>query len=171
MIEPFRGIAIRFLAWLLRAGSMRVDWWVCDPDGTVLRRGRRWNLITNAGRQQWHLQSYGTSGLASLGFCYCALSADAVTETATSTSLSNEIASNGLSRVQCGVSLPVSSGNQTVLTASWTASGVGIPAPQKGALFNASSNGVMNHVFGFSQGAVTLAAGQSFNIRGVVTMG
>jgi hypothetical protein len=108
-----------------------------------------WNLIIDAGRRQYHLQCFGTSGLGANGQNYIALSNDAVTETAASTVLSAEIAANGLSRAQGTVVLPTGSGNQTTVDKTFTATGS--QSAQKAALFNASSAGTMNHVLGFTQ--------------------
>lgn len=119
--------------WLLRE---------VDPDEVV------WNLITNAGRIFLHKQGYDLSGLGSNGLNYIALSNDTVGETATSTTLSNEIASNGLTRAQGAVVLPTGSGNVTTVDKTFTATGA--QAAQKAALFTASSAGTMNHVLAFT---------------------
>lgn len=108
-----------------------------------------WNLITNAGRIFLHSQGYGTTSLASNGLNYIALSNDTVTETASSTTLSNEIASAGLTRAQGTVTLPTGTGNQTTIDKTFTASGT--ISAQKAALFSASSSGTMNHVLAFTQ--------------------
>jgi hypothetical protein len=90
------------------------------------------------------LQSYGLTGLGSNGFNYIALSNDALTETSASTTLSNEIAANGLSRAQgsyghtTGTNLVQIQKTFTCATAS--------QAYQKAALFTASSVGIMSHV-------------------------
>ncbi len=108
-----------------------------------------WNLITNAGRIFLHKQGYDTTGLGSNGFNYIALSNDTVTETAYSTTLSNEVDSTGLARAQGTVTLPTGTGNQTTVDRTFTATGT--VSAQKAALFTASSSGTMNHVLGFTQ--------------------
>lgn len=110
------------------------------------------NVITNVGRVQIHLGAYGTTGLPSNGFNYVALSNDALTETAASTTLSSEIASNGLTRAQGTVTLPTGAGTQTTVQKVFTASGS--QSAQKGALFDASSSGDMNHALAFTQRAL-----------------
>lgn len=107
-----------------------------------------WNLITNGGRDFLHLQGYGTSGLGSNGLNYIALSNDTVTETAASTTLSNEIAANGFSRAQGTVAHTVGT-NTTTVDKTFVATGT--QSAQKAALFTASSGGIMNHVLGFTQ--------------------
>jgi hypothetical protein len=107
------------------------------------------NLITNPGRIFLHQQGYGTTSLSANGLNYIALSNDTVTETATSTVLSNEIAANGLTRAIGAVTLPTGSGNQTTVDKTFTATGT--VSAQKAALFTAASSGTMNHVLGFTQ--------------------
>lgn len=107
------------------------------------------NLITNAGRIALHKQIYDTTGLLTNGFNWIALSNDTVTETATSTTLTNEIAANGLTRAQGTVTLPTGSGNVTTVAKVFTATGT--QSAQKAALFTASSAGTMNHVLSFTQ--------------------
>lgn len=126
-----------------------------------------WNLITNAGRIQLHTQGYGTTSLLTNGFNYIALSNDTVTETGTSTVLSNEITLNGLGRAQGTVTLPVSSGNQTTVDKTFTATGS--QSAQKAALFTASSSGVMNHVLGFTQRA--LITNDTLQVTFTITLG
>lgn len=126
-----------------------------------------WNLITNAGRIFLHTQGYGTSGLGANGLNYIALSNDAVTETATSTVLSNEITLNGLGRAQGTVTLPTGSGNQTTVDKTFTATGA--QSAQKAALFTASSAGTMNHVLGFTQRS--LITNDTLQITFTITLG
>lgn len=108
-----------------------------------------WNLITNVGRIFLHTQGYGTSGIGSNGLNFIALSNDTLTETATSTVLSNEITLNGLGRAAGTVTLPTGSGNITTIDKTFTATGT--QQCQKAALFTASSAGTMNHVLAFTQ--------------------
>lgn len=115
-----------------------------------------WNLITNAGRIFLHQQGYGSSGLGSNGLNWIGLSNDTVTETGTSTTLSNEIAANGLARAQGTVTLPTGSGNQTTVDKTFTCA-TAPQAAQKAALFSASSAGTMNHVLGFTQRSLQIS--------------
>lgn len=126
-----------------------------------------WNLITNAGRIFLHKQGYDTTGLGANGLNYIALSNDAVTEVAASTTLSNEIAANGLTRAQGTVTLPTGTGNQTTIDKTFTASGS--QSAQKAALFTASSSGTMNHVLGFTQRA--LITSDTLQITYTITLG
>lgn len=118
--------------------------------GELLHQETVHNLITNVGRIYLHTQGYATTGGASNGFCYIALSDDTVTETAASTTLSNEIAANGLSRAVGTVTLPTGSGVSTTIAKTFTCA-TAPQAAQKAALFTASSGGTMNHVLAFTE--------------------
>lgn len=106
------------------------------------------NVKTNAGIDFLHSQGYNTSGAQANGLCYIALSNDTVTETATSTVLSNEIVANGLSRA---IGTYAHTAGTTTTTISKTFTATGAQSAQKAALFSASSSGTMNHVLSFTQ--------------------
>jgi hypothetical protein len=125
-----------------------------------------WNLITNVGRDYLHLQGYGTTGLGTNGFNYIALSNDPVTETASSTMLSNEITGNGLGRAQ-GTYAHTAGTNTTTISRVFTATGS--QSVQKAALFTAPSGGIMNHVLGFTQR--TLISGDTLSLTFTITLG
>ena len=128
-----------------------------DPDSVdLLLEDESWNLITNAGRIFLHKQGYDTTGLGANGLNYIALSNDTLTETAASTTLSTEIAANGLARAQGTVTLPTGSGNVTTVDKTFTCA-TAPQAAQKAALFTASSVGTMNHVLAFTQRSLQIA--------------
>lgn len=130
-----------------------------------------WNLITNVGRIFLHTQGYGTTGLGANGLNWIALSNDTLTETATSTTLSNEIAANGLARAQGTVTLPVSSGNQTTVDKTFTCS-TAQQGAQKTALFTASTSGTMNHALAFTQRTLQPGPpGDTLQITFTITLG
>lgn len=125
-----------------------------------------WNLITNAGRDYLHLQGYGSSGLGANGLNYIALSNDTVTETAVSTTLSNEITLNGLGRAQ-GTYSHTAGTNTTTVSRVFTATGS--QSAQKAALFTAAAAGTMNHVLGFTQRS--LINGDTLSLTFTITLG
>jgi hypothetical protein len=125
-----------------------------------------WNLITNAGRDFLHVQGYNTTGLGANGLNYVGLSNDAVTETAVSTVLTNEITLNGLGRVQ-GTYAHTGGTNTTTVDKTFTATGS--QSAQKAALFTAVSAGTMNHVLGFTQRA--LISGDTLQVTFTITLG
>jgi hypothetical protein len=119
--------------------------------GKLVQAAQGVNLLTDAGTDFIHEQVYGTSPGAN-GLNYIALSPDVVTETAASTTLSNEIVGGGLTRAQ-GTVTHVAGTPSTTITKTFNVS-----APQtvkKAALFTANAAGSMNHV---------LATDQTFNL-------
>lgn len=125
-----------------------------------------WNLITNAGRDFLHSQGYNTTGLGTNGLNFIALSNDTLTETATSTVLSNEITLNGLARAQ-GTYAHTAGTNTTTIDRTFTATGT--QSAQKAALFTAASSGTMNHVLAFTQRS--LIATDTLQITFTITLG
>lgn len=136
-----------------------------DGEMVLLDRQVIFNLVTNAGRDFMHTQTYGTSPAAN-GLNYIALSDDTVTETVASTTLSNEIASNGLGRAQGVVSHTVGT-NTTTVQKTFTATGA--QAAQKAALFTAGAGGTMNHVLGFTERSLQI--GDTLQITFTLTIG
>lgn len=118
-------------------------------DGSLVGEETVFNVITNAGRVYLHKQCYDTAPAAN-GLNYIALSNDTLTETASSTTLSTEIAANGLSRAQGTVTLPTGAGTQTTIAKTFTCT-TAPQAAQKAALFSASSAGTMQHALAFTQ--------------------
>ena len=125
------------------------------------------NVVTTVGRDFLHQQGYQTTGLGSNGLNYIALSNDTVTETSASTTLSNEIAANGLSRAQ-GTVAHTTGTNTTTVAKTFTCA-TSSQAAQKAALFTASSSGIMCHVLGFTQR--TLQVGDTLTITYTITLG
>lgn len=135
--------------------------------GKVLCDETVWNVITNSGRDFLHQQGYQTSGLGANGLNYIALSNDTVTETATSTTLSNEIALNGLTRAQGAVTHTAGT-NTTQIQKTFTCT-LASQACQKAALFTAAVIGTMCHVLGFTQRS--LQVGDTITITYTITLG
>jgi hypothetical protein len=125
------------------------------------------NIVTFPGRDFLHQQGYATSGLGANGLNYIALSNDTVGETTASTTLSNEIVANGLSRAQ-GTVAHTSNTNTTTVAKTFTCA-TSSQAAQKAALFTASSSGTMCHVLAFTQR--TLQVGDTLTITFTITLG
>ncbi len=110
------------------------------------------NVKTKAGIDFTFLQAYNSTAAAqATGLSYIALSNDTVTETTDSTTLSNEIAANGLSRAQ---GTYAHSAGTATCTVAKTFTATGSQSCQKAALFSASSSGTMHHVLSFTQRAL-----------------
>jgi hypothetical protein len=150
----------------VQAGEMGLfDEVTPDPTSYVtIHEEVSYNVKTNAGIDFIHTQSYGTSPAAN-GLNYIALSNDTVTETASSTTLSTEIAANGLSRAQ---GTPSHTGSTTTTTIAKTFTASGSQSAQKAALFTASSAGTMNHVLSFTQRA--LVTGDQLAVTFTITI-
>lgn len=144
-----------------------------DADGNVelssvdlISDETTWNVITNSGRDFLHTQGYATAGIGTNGLNYIALSNDTLTETATSTTLSTEIAANGLARAQGTVNHTAGTNTTTV---SRTFNATGTQSCQKAALFTAAAAGTMNHALAFTQR--NLVNGDSLQVTFTITLG
>ncbi len=131
------------------------------------------NLVTNAGRDQLHLQGYGETGLSSNGFNYIGLSNSATPPSATDTSLSGELlvgGAPGLQRAQ-GAYAHTAGTNQTTITNTFTFTGTS-QAIQLTALFNLAGPpvaGIMNHEIAFTQR--TLFTNDTITLTFTITLG
>ena len=134
-------------------------------DGVVIAEREAWNVITKAQIDFMFQQSYKTSGLAASGLNYIALSNSSLTEDSTSTTLSGEISSNGLSRAQGTVA---HTNGTSTLTVTKTFTATGAQSCQKAALFNASSSGDMGHALSFT--SVTLATNDTLAVTFTITL-
>ncbi len=130
----------------------------------VIAERDAWNVVTKAQIDFMFAQAYSTSTGAN-GLNYIALSNDSVTETSTSTTLSSEIASNGLTRAQGTYAHSASAATGTI-SKTFTASGT--QSCQKAALFSASSSGTMGHVLSFT--SVSLISGDTLAITFTITL-
>lgn len=110
------------------------------------------NLVTFAGRVQLASFGYGTVARAN-GFNYVALTNDGAAPSTVDTSLTGELAADGLGRAQGVVALPVSPANIVTITKVFTFTGAA-QSVQKTALFDAAAFGVMNHEIQFTPRAL-----------------
>jgi hypothetical protein len=124
------------------------------------------NVVTTAGRDFLHQQGYASSGLGANGLNYIALSADALTETSASTTLSSEIVSNGLERAQGTVA---HTPGTSVTTVAKVFTATGTQSARKAALFTAASSGTMCHALSFTQR--DLISGDTLTIMFTITLG
>jgi len=127
-----------------------------------------YNIITDAGRVRLHTYCYGTASRTN-GLNYIALSNSAGPPAAGDTTLSGELAADGLARAQGTVGLPTGSGNQTTIGHPFTYIGVAPQAVQMAALFDAASVGNMAHEIQYSQR--TLFTNDLITIQYTITLG
>ncbi len=118
--------------------------------GEVLWEGdSKPNLLIKAGLDYTFDTTYDDAAKsANYGLSYIALSNDTVGETADSTTLSSEIAANGLSRA-LGTYAHTPGAATCTIAKTFTATGT--QSCQKAALFSYSSGGAMHHVLSFTQ--------------------
>ena len=145
---------------------MRLNWEKRDAEGNLLASGKSKNLKTNAGLNFILAQAYSASGAAGTGLAYVACSTDtSVTETATSTTLSNEITTNGLAR-HIGTFTSTGTGTCTI---SYQFTATGSVTCGKVALFSAAISGTMNHVLVVSP-AQPLVNTNTFTVTFTITL-
>lgn len=137
-----------------------------DPrDHVVVWEGNGQNVKTTVGIDFTFVQTYSTSTGAN-GLNYIALSNDTLTESSASTTLSTEIAANGLSRA-IGAYAHTNGTSTATVTKTFTCTTTS-QACQKAALFTAASSGTMNHALSFTQR--TLQIGDSIAITYTITI-
>lgn len=153
------------LAETLVIGRAHAKFVHCTADGTVVAEHEAWNVITKAQIDFMFLQGYATSGLGANGLNYIALSNDALTETNASTTLSTEIAANGLTRAQ-GTFAHTAGTSTCTIAKTFTATGA--QSCQKAALFSAASVGTMGHPLSFT--GVTMANTDTLAVTYTITL-
>ena len=133
-------------------------------DGTkkVLARWNH-NLLTNGGRDWMHNQVYTNTAAGTRGANYIASTESTITPAAGDTTLSGEITTNGLARIEALTKTHSGGSNSTVLEHTFTATGA-FTDVKASALFNASSSGTMPHIANFSTGSGTLATNDTLKI-------
>jgi len=122
-------------------------------NGEVIWEETQKNVKTTVGIDFTFAQTYGTSAQAN-GLNYIALSNDTLTETTASTTLSTEIAANGLARA-IGAYAHTAGTSTATITKTFTCA-TAPQSAQKAALFSASSGGTMHHALAFTQRALQI---------------
>jgi hypothetical protein len=126
------------------------------------------NLLTNSGRDWMHAQVYTNTAAGTRGAGYIALTSDTGSPSATDTTLTGEITTNGLARADATTKTHTGGTNSTTIQHTFTASGTHT-AVQKAALFNAASSGYMAHENTFTP--VTLQSSDTLQVTWTVTLG
>lgn len=139
-----------------------------DPrDYAVIWSGVTYNVKTTAGIDFTFSQTYNSTAAAQTnGLAWIALSNDSLTENTASTTLSNEIAANGLTRAKG--TYAHSNGASTATVSLTFTCATSSQAAQKAALFSAASTGTMHHVLSFTQR--TLQVGDTLAITFTITL-
>lgn len=136
-----------------------------DARGRLVRRYRRHNLITNAGRN-WLCGVIGNAQAAPAQ--YIALTANADAPAAGDTTLTGEYADSGLARAQGTYAHTADTDNLTI-THEFTAS-ADSKTVSKAGLFNAAENGTLFSELAVAP-AVTLMTGEKLNVIWTIDLG
>lgn len=140
---------------------------VPDPrDVETVWEGDSQNVKTTVGIDFLFSQGYSAASVATTGFSFIALSNDTLTETSASTTLSTEIAANGLARA--AATYAHTTGTSTATLAHTFTCATSAQAAQKAALFTLSSAGTMNHALSFTQRS--LQVGDTLAITFTITL-
>ncbi len=129
------------------------------------------NLLTNGGRDEIHVDMYTTTSKSGSGFNYIGLSENASAPNASDTSLTGEITTNGLARIQATTRSHTTGTNTSTIQHTFTASGA-FTAVQKAALFDDAGppvNGVMGHENTFTP--VALQTNDQLQVTWTITAG
>lgn len=150
------------------ASNVHLDNWVTitarHADGSVFAVRHVHNLVTNAG---FDLISSAVSNTAAQPAAanYIAVTNTAITPASGDTTLSGEIASNGLTRAQ---GTYAHTGGQQTYTVSKVFTATGTQASQATGLFNAASVGTMAYEATYTQ--VTVNSGDTLTVTWTVTL-
>ena len=129
------------------------------------------NLLTDNGRDVFYSNIYTNATSGTRGFNYIALTESTITPAAGNTSLTGEIATNGLDRASSADSTKSHSAgtNTGSIEKTFTATG-SFTDVKASATFNASSGVTMGHIATFATGSGTLAANDTLKVTWTFNM-
>lgn len=130
----------------------------------------RKNLLTNNGRDLFHAQCYTNTSAGTRGSGFIASTESVITPAVTDTTLTGEIATNGLSRADATTKTHTAASNSTVIEHTFTATGA-FTSVLASALFNAASGVTMTHTANFTTGSGTLATNDTLKITWTLNLG
>lgn len=160
LLEFYRGDR---LADVLRIGPNLVHALIQHPDGTVTDLGVTKNLITDAGIDAVAAAHQGTAFRAD----WMAVSNDAGAPSASDTSLTSELSTNGFDRDNSAYAHTGGTGVLT-LTSSWTATGT-VTGIHKMGLFTANAAGTLVYTTAFSTDA-DVTADDTLQVTDTITL-
>lgn len=129
------------------------------------------NLLTNAGRDQFHSQVYieTNSALTERAAGYIAVTTDTAAASASDTTLAQELASLGMTRADATTKTHTGGTNSSTIEHTFTASGT-VTAVNKSATFDFSTGGNMAHEAVFGSTA-TLVSGDTLKVTWTLNLG
>lgn len=128
------------------------------------------NLLTNNGRDWMKDQVYKNTAAGTRGSGFVAVTESSITPGASDTTLTGEIAVNGLSRADATTKTNSAGTNAMVIEHTFTASGA-FTSVLASALFNAASGVTMTHIANFSTGSGTLATNDTLKVTWTLNLG
>lgn len=128
------------------------------------------NLLTNAGRDAYIALCLTNTAAGTRGFGFIASTESTITPAAGDTTLTGEIATNGLARADAGTKTHTAGTNSTLIEHTFTATGA-FTSVLASATFVASSAGTMGHEANFATGSGTLASGDTLKISWTINIG
>ena len=140
-------------------------------DGTKrLLADHEHNVFPSGCIDKIHKMAFIDTSATELAFNYIALTADTTqTINAAQTTLTGEISTNGLSRVQAGTRTHTNGTNTSLIEHTFTLSGSQSDIT-RAALFNASSSGTMGPFAAFSNGATgAMVSGETVKVSITIT--
>lgn len=139
---------------------------------TGIRKQLAWfkhNLTTDAGKAWMAAQLYTNTAAGTRGAGFVASTQSTITPAVGDTTLTGEIATNGLSRADATTKTWTAGTNTALVEHTFTATG-SFTSVLASALFNASSAGTMPHIANFSSGSGTLVANDTLKISWNITI-
>lgn len=127
------------------------------------------NLTTDAGKAWMAAQLYTNTSAGTRGAGFVASTQSTITPAVGDTTLTGEIATNGLSRADATTKTWTAGTNTALVEHTFTATG-SFTSVLASALFNASSSGTMPHIANFSSGSGTLVANDTLKISWNITI-
>jgi len=127
------------------------------------------NLLTNNGRDGFHNLIYTNASGTYRAFYAIGLTESTITPADTDTTLTGEISTNGLARVDAGTHSHTTGTNTSLVEHTFTATGA-FTNVQASATFNATSSGTMGHIATFATGSGTLATNDTLKVSWTFTL-
>jgi len=129
------------------------------------------NLLTDGGRDQFHSQCYiETSPTATeRGTGWIGVTTNTTGPSASDTSLTGELSSNGFTRADAVTKTHTNGTNSSTIEHTFTSSGT-VTAIHKSALFDATTSGNMSHIANFSAD-VSVISGDTLKVTWTLNLG
>lgn len=126
------------------------------------------NLLTNNGRDVFHQSCYIATSTLTRGFGYIGVTTDTANPSASDTSLAQELAASGFSRVDASTKTHSAGTNSSTVETTFTASGT-VNSIVKSGTFNNASSTVLGHEATFT--SASLISGDTLKVTWTLNLG